>query len=208
MRRLAVAGLLAVALTGCAGGSGTEQVAGPELPEGDPGRTAPEVPEPTQAAEEHEDGPALAEVPAEALLDAATVAGVAGGSWNAASVDPAGPCGPLPTDAAARSVRLTDGTRVLVQTVLSYEHGPDATAVQTLATSFAECGWDGTEAPRLGEHSAQAAGADGRALVVSAEGAVVLLVGSGGLADDPEVWDSLADVALGTACPAAPGGCH
>lgn len=209
MTRLAVAGLLALALTGCASGGGTERVASRALPEGDLGQAAPEVREPTGVPEEHEDGPALEAVPAEALLDGQTVAAVAGGSWTAAATaEPAGPCGPLPTDAAARSVRLTDGTRVLVQTVLSYEHGADAVAVQTLANSFEACGWAATAAPPLGERSAQAVGPEGRALVLSAEGAVVLLVGSGGLADEPGVWESLADVALGSACPAAPGGCH
>lgn len=214
MRRLRVAqvqvaGLLAaVALTGCAGAGSTERVAGTELPQGDPGAAAPEVPEPTGEPEEHEDGPALADVPAQAVLDAGTVGGVLGGTWTSAPAAVSGPCGPLPTKAAFRSVRLSDGTRGLVQTVLSYRHGDDEGAVRALSQSFARCGWDPVEAPPLGEHSAQASGPDGRALVLSAEGAVVVLVGTGGLADDPAAWDALADLALGTACPAAPGGCH
>lgn len=206
--RAAVAGLAAaVVLTGC-GGATTDRVASPELPEGDPGRSAPETPEPTDPAEEHEDGPALAAVPQLALLDAATLSGVVGGTWTASAAAAGGPCGALPTQAAARSVRLTDGTRVLVETVLSYRHGDDAAAVPALAESFAQCGWSATAAPALGEHSAQVARGGDRALVVSAEGAVVVLVGTGGLAAEPALWESVADVALGTACPAAPGGCH
>lgn len=209
MSRLHVAGLVAaLALAGCGGGAGTESVAARELPPGDPGEAAPEVPEPTGEPEEHEDRPALAEVPPQAVLDPQTLDAVLGGSWTAAPASPEGPCGPLPSDAAARSVRLTDGTRVLVQTVLSYTHGDDATAVPALARSFAPCGWQAGEGPPLGEHSAQAEGPDGRALVLSAEGAVVVLVGTGGMADDAAAWESVADLALGSACPAAPGGCH
>ena len=211
MRRVSIAALVATAaLTGC-GGGGTERVAAGELPQGDPGQAAPEVPEPTGEPEDHEDAPALSEVPEQALLDAATVAGVAGGRWTAAASTPTavGRCGSLAADAAARSVRLTDGSRTLVQTVLSYEHGEDLEAVPALAQSFADCGWTASEAPPLGEASAAASGADGgSALVFSSEGAVVVLVGTGGLAADAGVWDALADVALGSACPAAPGGCH
>ena len=211
MRQVSLAALLAaIALSGC-GGGGAERVASTELPEGDPGQLAPEVPEPTGPPEEHEDGPALTEVPALALLDAPTVGGVLGGTWTPAqaSATAVGPCGPMPASAAARSVRHTDGTRVLLETVLSYRHGDDEPAVADLARSFEGCGWMPAEALPLGEHASAATGPDGgRALVVSAEGAVVVLVGTGGLGSDEETWSALADVALGSACPAAPGGCH
>jgi hypothetical protein len=45
-------------------------------------------------------------------------------------------------------------------------------------------------------------------LAVSAEGVVVLLVGTGDFTDDAVRWGSLVDLALGTSCPAAPDGCH
>lgn len=206
MTRLAVAALTALALAACGGGQ--EQVSSRELPAGDPGDGAPEVPEPTGPPEEHEDGPALTEVPPEALLDATTVGGVVGGTWTGTPASAVGPCGPLPSRAASRSVRLTDGARVLVQTVLSYRHGADGTAVADLAASFGECGWSPAQAPALGEHSAAVQGPDGSVLMLSAEGAVVVLMATGGLAEDAGAWDAVADLALGTACPAAPGGCH
>ena len=215
MTRLPVLALLAaLALSGCAGGgevdAGREALPAPaELPEGDPGQDAPEAVEPTGAPEEHEDAPALSAVPAEALLDPTTLAGVAGGAWTARASGAAGPCGALPATAASRSVRLTGDRGELLQTVLSYRHGDDGPAVQALAASFADCGWTPGEAPALGESAARADGpGGGRALVVAAEGAVVVLTGRGALAADDAAWDAVADVALGTACPAAPEGCH
>lgn len=210
MRRAALAALVAaVALTGC--GGGPERVAAGDLPPGDPGEAAPETSEPTGAPEEHEDEPALTEVPPVALLDARTIAGVLGGTWTPSDAEPraAGPCGPLPSAAAARSVRHADRSRVLLETVLSYRHGDAEPAVAELARSLGGCGWTPAEAPPLGEHSAAARHPDGgQALVVSAEGAVVVLVGTGGTASDAAAWEALADVALGSACPAAPHGCH
>ena len=211
--------LIAAALTGCAGSGGAvSDVAVPpvqsELPEGDPGPDAPEAPEPTgPVEEEHGDEPAKTVIPQEATLDAATMGGVAGGVWQVqpAGADQAGPCGALPDvgAGASRSVRLTDDRgRVLVQTVLSFAHGEDAAAVDALAASFADCGWTAGEAPPLGERSAQATSDAGTALVLAAEGAVVVLTGTGGLPDDTAAWEGVADIALGSSCPAAPEGCH
>ena len=218
-RRRLRAGVTALVLTAALGAcsSGGADVAAPEstaeLPEGDPGTGAPEVPEPSGAAEAHDDEPAKTEVPPEAVLDAPTLSGVAGGTWQVQPSGPqqAGPCGPLPETgaAASRTVRLSDERgRVLVETVRAFRHGQDGPAVDALAASFADCGWRSTEAPPLGERSAQATSAAGTALVFSAEGAVVVLTGTGGLAEDAGVWEAVADVALGSSCPAAPEGCH
>ena len=209
--------VVAAALTGCSGG-GSDVAAPPpaqgELPEGDPGVDAPPVPEPSDEAEEHHDEePAKTEIPAEATLDAATMAGVAGGAWEVQLLAPeqAGPCGALPDTGAgaSRTVRLSDDSgRVLVQTVLSSTHEEDGPAVDVLAASFQDCGWAPAQAPPLGERSAQANNGGGTVLVLAAEGAVVVLTGTGGLAQDAGVWEAVADVALGSSCPASPEGCH
>lgn len=211
MRRCAVPLLLVVTLTGCGGATG-------DLPVGDPGRGAPAVAEPApDAAAGHghgQEGALPTAVPDEAMLDAATLSGVAGGTWQAVPVPPAetGPCGAVPTDeaAASRSARHVDGAgRVVTQTVQSYEHGHDGEAVGALVGSLRGCGWEPVEGLPLGEHSAQAHRADGTTLVVvAAEGALVLLVGGGGIEQDTVAWDAVADVALGSACAAAPDGCH
>jgi hypothetical protein len=203
---------LSVLLGGCGGDPSRDGASPPvELPEGDPGTAAPAAPEPT-AAGEHADAAPLAVVPVGAVLDPETLAGVAGGRWTASAAGPqaTGPCGALPTRAAARTVLLREqGGRVLVQTVLSYAHEEGLDAVAQLAGSFAACGYRPVDAPPLGEAAAQAEDGSGdRALVVAAEGAVVVLTGKGGLADDTPTWEAVADVALGSACPAAPSGCH
>jgi hypothetical protein len=206
--------LLTAALTGCGGAAAGEA----DLPVGDPGREAPAVAEPAPDADgDHghgHDAVLPTAVPDEAMLDAATVAGIAGGTWQVVPVPAAetGPCGAVPVDeaGASRSTRLVDSVgRVVTQTVQSYEHGHDAEAVSRLAGSFRGCGWEPTEAPALGEHSAQAHRADGvRTVVLAAEGVLVVLVGGGGIEQDTAAWDGLADVSLGSACAAAPDGCH
>jgi hypothetical protein len=77
---------------------------------------------------------------------------------------------------------------------------------------MAACGWRAVVAPALGERAAQVTRGTGAstetALLLTAEGVTVLLVGSGGVPSDALRWESLADVALGSSCPAAPDGCH
>ena len=222
MRRPVRAAVLSVALAGvvagCAAGESDSLGSAPPpavLPEGDPGTAAPEVPEPEPDAQAHEDehdAPARTSIPTEALLDPATLEQVVGGSWSAQPLAPgdAQACGgALAGAGAARSVRLADDAgRVVVETVLSYEHEAGNTAVEALDGALATCGWHAQQAPPLGEQSVQARRDAATLLAVSAEGAVVVLTGHGGIAGDPALWESLADVALGTACPAAPGGCH
>lgn len=227
VRRAAAGLLLLTALAGC---GGTEErvaaalpvVAAPtELPEGDPGPGAPEAPEPSAEAEEaghgHE-GEALAVVPADAMLDPQTVAETAGGSWSAAPGTSllTGGCLAATTGEHAGGSRtqvLEDGAgRRLVETVTSYPHGDDAEAVNALGAALPDCGWEIAVAPRLGEAAVAATrtGPDGTVhlTAVSAEGALVVLTAQGGLADDPDLWESLADASLGTACSGAPEGCH
>jgi hypothetical protein len=152
-------------------------------------------------------------VPEAALVDAATVAALAGGDW---SVDPDGgsrcttaaPAGA----AASRTVTLTAPDGVLAQTVSAFRSPLAARgAVAAEATRLAGCGFAADGDPRLGEASAQLTKDTGTgrqlALVLAAEGATVVLVGSGSAADQA-VWPSLADVALGTACAAGVHGCH
>lgn len=228
MRRPVRAHVLAVAvaaaLTGCSGGTAhvvapaAPDVASDPLPEGDPGTSAPEAPEPSGEGDAHDDHAehARTHVPVEAMLDASTLAAVAGGSWQVQPVQAgdAEPCGPMPAGAGAtRTTRLADAAgRVVVQTVLSYDHGADGAAVQALGSGLARCGWQSQDPLVLGEQAVQATrGHDDRQAVLlglSAEGVVVVLTGHGGAASDAAVWQSVADVALGTACPAAPAGCH
>lgn len=198
-----------------------------ELPEGDPGPGAPEAPEPEPEAEAEEEeghdehgGEALSTVPSAALLDAETVGGIAGGSWTAAPGSPVlqpGPCREAlsgPDAGGSRTHVLTDGTgRRLVMTVTSYAHGADADAVAALAAALPGCGWETGPALRLGEASTAASrqldGGTVHLTAVSAEGALVVVTGEGGLgSDDPELWEAVADAAIGTACSAAPEGCH
>lgn len=223
-----VALVLSVALTGCAVSeerfsAAVPVAAGPtELPEGDPGPDAPEAPEPSAVAEdgghdEHE-GDALDVVPAIAMLDPQTVAETAGAGWTTAPGTSllTGGCKDALTGEHAGGSRtqvLEDGAgRRLVETVTSYPHGDDAEAVEALGAALPGCGWEIAVAPRLGEASVAAtrSGPDGTVhlTAVSAEGALVVLTAEGGLGEDADLWESLADVALGTACSAAPEGCH
>lgn len=224
VRACVVAVAVAAALTGCGGGAADEvtpavaDLAGDPLPEGDPGTSAPEAPEPSAGADPHDEHAehARTHVPVEAMLDATTLAAVAGGSWAVQPVQAgdAEPCGAMPAGAgSARTTRLADDAgRVVVQTVLSYDHGADGEAVRALGAGLARCDWQPQEPPVLGEQAVQATRGQGDRsavlLALSAEGVVVVLTGHGGAADDAAVWQSVADVALGTACPAAPAGCH
>lgn len=212
---------LAVVLTGCSSGVDVASPAAPAiasdpLPEGDPGTGAPEAPEPSAGGDSHHAEAARTHVPVESMLDAATLAAVAGGSWQAQppQAGDAEPCGAMPSGAgAARTTRLADPAgRVVVQTVLSYDSGADGEAVQALGARLPGCGWQPEDAPVLGEQVVQASRGQGDSrtvvLALSAEGVVVVLTAHGGAADDAALWESVADVALGTACPAAPAGCH
>jgi hypothetical protein len=155
----------------------------------------------------------VTEVPGSALVDAETVGALAGGGW---SVDPAGgePCATDAPDGAtaSRSTTLASSDGRLVQTVSAHAGARAArVAVDGLADRLAGCGFVPDGDPRLGEASVQLArtaeSGQELALVLAAEGATVVLVGSGS-ATEPGAWSALADVALGTACAAGEHGCH
>lgn len=179
-----------------------------DLPPGDPGLDAPGVPEPEVHEDDHGHGPARATVPAEALMTAETVEMVLGGRWTE---HPGGQDECLTPEGALGTRSRSYGTSdaLVVETVATYpdDEAADA-AVAALGRRADRCGWVPAQDPRLG--SASTAVSDGArgAVAMAAEGVVVLLVGTGSLTRDQGGWWSLADLALGTSCPAAPDGCH
>jgi hypothetical protein len=203
----------------------------PTLPPGDPGTGEPGTDDPDGDDrgddESDEDGSGgadgdqpdagrLTEVPASALLDVQTVGGVAGGTWGApadASADDA--C--LAVDqggAPTRSVVLAadDAGGRLVQSVATWPSAKAArAAVVGVGSALEACGFTASGDPRLGEASAAfdrtVDGAQQHAVVIAVEGATLVLAGSGNAAA-PGVWESLADIAMGSACAAGVHGCH
>jgi hypothetical protein len=189
----------------------------PTLPPGDPGTgsdaDAGDAGTGDDHTDDHDDRGRVASVPESALVDAETVAALAGGAWTV-HPDSGGSCSAAtPADAtASRTLTLRSDDGWLTQTVSALESAADArAAVAKLARQLARCGFADAGDPRLGEASAQLTkdSASGRelALVVAAEGATVVLLG-GGSAAGQSAWPSLADVSLGTACAAGLHGCH
>lgn len=179
----------------------------PSLPPGDPGMDAPEVPDPGTEAPAHEH-PALTSVPADALLDEESVAAALGSTWTTSAGE--GDSCTLPQGSVAnRSMSYASNRGVLVETVTTHPD-PDSAdrAVAGLADGLAACGWTVDADPRLGSASVAAHDAERTLTAVSAEGVGVVLVGHGALTGDPGGWFSLVDFAIGSACPAAPDGCH
>jgi hypothetical protein len=183
----------------------------PTLPPGDPGN-GPSVPEDTSNVEEPV-GTALTRVPAGALLDAKTVGEVLGGSWTS-STAPADSCAaPRPARAVGtRSTSLTGAGGTVIETVSTYNGTAGTTAISNLAKRLRGCGWTQGAEPPLGEHSAELSRKGGtgveRVVVVESEGVAVTVVGHGRVAANSDEWSAIVDVAIGTACLAAPDGCH
>lgn len=196
----------------------------PTLPPGDPGTDGSGEAATDDAPPEGDDGHAgehgpdesdeavgTRTVPAAALVDPATVAALAGGSWSAeAGAGSAAGCPPVTPAGAAASrtllLRSADGT--LLQVVSAHRTVRAARqAVDGVAGLLAGCGFTSAGDPRLGEASTALARAPERAVVIAAEGATVVLVGRGSAAS-AAAWDSLADLALGTSCAAGVHGCH
>jgi hypothetical protein len=202
----------------------------PTLPPGDPGTGEPGTDDPD--ADEHgddesdEDGAGgadgdqpdagrLTEVPASALLDVQTVGAVAGGTWAPADASADDAC--LSADqggARTRSVVLAadDAGGRLVQSVATWPTAKAARAgVVAVGSVLESCGFSAVGDPRLGEASAAfdrtLDGAQQHAVVIAVEGATLVLAGSGSAAA-PGAWESLADVAMGSACAAGVHGCH
>lgn len=182
------------------------------LPPGDPGLDAPSVPDPgTAGADAHAHGEARRTVPVEAMLHAADVQMMLGGrGWERRSGE--GDECVAPEGAAALRTMAYGGTSAgtVTETVATYADADDADAsVIALRERLEECGWIGVHDPRLGSAAVAADEGGGRSLTaVSVEGALVVLVGTGDLPRDTGRWASLVDLAVGSSCPAAPGGCH
>jgi hypothetical protein len=198
----------AAAVSSEAAGAASEAPA-PSLPPGDPGLDAPAVPDPGAApVEEEAHGEPRRRIPAAALLTPATVQTVAGGGWRQhpgggdECLSPSGSLG-------ARSMSYGGSDAgLVVETVATYRDARAADrAVKTLAAQAEQCGWTGIGDPRLGSASAAGTDAERSMVAVSAEGVVVLLVGTGPVTAEG-TWASLVDLALGSSCPAAPDGCH
>ena len=187
----------------------------PTLPPGDPGTDDPGTDGPgTDDAGGESSHPPVTAVPAEALLDAATVGSVAGGSWAAADAPAAWCAAPRTVGAAAsRSGVLTAPDGRLVQSVSAHPSGAAAArAVARTAARLVGCGWRDDRDPRLGAASEQLTrrtpdGTEQVALVLAADGVGVVLVASGSAAARGS-WESLTDLALGSSCLAAADGCH
>jgi hypothetical protein len=225
--------VLAGALTGCGGGekapttsgdagsgaAGSPSPAGSpavtpgpgeaSLPPGDPGLDAPAMPDPgTAAADPHAHEEVRRTVPMRAMLTTADLRMAVGGRWerhagaNAECV--------VPQDAVATRTMAYGGTSagMVLQTVASYPDTDESdAAVFALREAVEGCGWGDVRDPRIG--SAAVAAVDGaRAMTaVSVEGVLVVLVGTGRVTDGWK-WHALVDLAAGSACPAAPDGCH
>jgi hypothetical protein len=199
----------------------TEQAPAPEpqpeleetptaLPPGDPGLDAPSVPDPgrPEGDRDHEE-PARTVVPAEAMLDLSSVAGVLGGRWERSPAEPLG-CVAGTDWVAERSVAYRSADAHVLQTVSTHRSLAAADrAVGELAGQLRDCGWTGLRDPRLGTASAAASSEDGRTVVViAAEGVTTLVAGSAEATASKARWSSLLDLALGDSCAAAPHGCH
>ena len=204
----------------------------PTLPPGDPGTGEPGTDDPDSDDTRPDDGSddsdgsggadgdqpdagRLTEVPAAALLDVQTVGAVAGGSWSA--TDPAGDDTCLAADQGGAPTRsgvlaADDASGRLVQSVATWPTARAARdAVVGVGAALEACGFTAAGDPRLGEASAAfdrtVDGAQQHAVVIAVEGATLVLAGSGSAAA-PGAWESLADVAMGSACAAGVHGCH
>ncbi|HET9944557.1 MAG TPA: hypothetical protein VFR56_02820 [Actinomycetes bacterium] len=204
----------------------------PTLPPGDPGTDAPGTDDPdagdagTDEDSDHSDESGgtdgdqpdagrLTEVPAAALLDVQTVGAVAGGSWSPADPSgddacPAADHGGAPTRSAV--LAADDASGRLVQSVGTWPTSKAArVAVVGLGSALEACGFTPAGDPRLGEASAAfdrtVDGTQQHAVVIAVEGATLVLAGSGSAAA-PGAWESLADIAMGSACAAGVHGCH
>ena len=181
------------------------------LPPGDPGLDAPSVPNPgrPKPGDEHEK-PARTVVPAEAVLDGQTVSGVLGGDWDGSEAQPLH-CLTGRSWVAQRSAAFDSADGRVLLTVATHRSPAAADRdVDDQLTALRDCGWSPQHAPRLGTASAAATYPDGgdSAVLLSADGVTVTLVGSGSATASHRRWVSLLDLALGSSCAAAAEGCH
>ncbi len=181
------------------------------LPPGDPGLDAPSVPNPGRPKGDRGNQlPARTEVPAVAVLDGQTVSAVLGGDWTTSEAQPLH-CLTGNSWVAQRSAAFESADGQVLLTVATHRSPAAADRdVQDQLTSLRDCGWSPQHAPRLGTASAAATYPDGgdTAVVLSADGVTVTLVGSGSATAGHRRWVSLLDLALGSSCAAAAEGCH
>lgn len=147
-------------------------------------------------------------VPTRASLTARDLRTTYGGRWRARP-GAADEC-VVPEGALAERTTSYGGKPggAVVQTVASYGdiRRADA-AVLDLRYAAERCGWTDVHDPHIGSAAVAAEDEHGRVLTaVSADGVLVVLVGTGGAADSRR-WKALVDRAVGTSCPAAVGGC-
>lgn len=195
----------------------------PTLPPGDPGADAPGTDDPNGDLPGGDSSPtpksARTSVPRSAVLDAATVGSVVGGTWTTGAA-PADSCtAPRPASAVAtRSVQFasapagsTGGT--LVETVATHRGVKAAiAAVHALERRLTQCHATSAADPRIGDAAVQLrlTNPDGTVTVVTAaavEGVTFVLSGSGPVTS-ADRWSSLTDIALGSTCAATIDGCH
>jgi hypothetical protein len=181
------------------------------LPPGDPGLDAPSVPDPGKPkGDHHHDEPARTVVPGEALLDPQSMSVILGGEWERSAGEPLGCLAGARSVGELTALLRTDGGEVLE--TLSTHDSPEAAdrAVGEQLAALEDCGWTRDGAPRLGWASAAATSPDRSqsAVVVSAEGVMVSLVGSGSVTADRRRLMTVVDLALGNSCAAAPEACH
>lgn len=207
--------------TGDTASESPDATSGP-LPPGDPGPDAPGTDDPNgdlgNESEHPNDTAAKTSVPRNALLDAETVAAVAGGSWAAGAATADSCAAPRPAKAVAtRSSRLAGSSAAAgsqVAETVGTHRGVDAAiaAVQALERRLATCDASSATDPRLGDASVQVTltAADGTVTTVTAaavEGVTFVLSGSGPVTAARH-WSALTDIALGSTCVAATDGCH
>lgn len=179
-------------------------------PPGDPGLDAAAVPPPVPTApraQTEERAPRT--VPARAMLSARDLRRTYGGRWR--QHDGATDDCVVPEGALAERTTSYDASPVgtVTQTVASYGdiRRADA-AVLDLRYAAERCGWTGVHDPRIGSAAVAAVDEQGRTMTaVAADGVMVVLVGAGRVPSGGQ-WDALVDLAVGSSCPAAVGGCH
>ena len=200
----------------------------PTLPPGDPGTDAPGTDDPngdlgneSQTAHPND---AKTSVPRAAVLDAETVASVAGGTWTVGAAPVDSCSAPRPARAAAtRSTQLSgtgtgtgaDGATgsQVVETVSTHRDVAAAIgAVLALKHRLAACHATSAPDPRIGDASVELSltNPDGTVTVVTAaavEGVTFVLSGSGPVTGSGR-WSALTDIALGSTCVATADGCH
>lgn len=181
--------VLGVTLAGCSAG-GAEDAAAPS--------TTPTTAPATTPAQ----GPTLTgSVPARAFVAPADL----GPSWHAAPVVTT-PCAPAYGRRSSGSSGLAEPRGSLTETLATGVDVP--AAVTAWRRSLQGCGYR-VQDDALGDASVAARSADGAdaVTVTGTDGVLVVLHAHGSLARSPDDMSGWADLALGTSCVAAAGGC-